>query len=103
MIKKLLEKKVEISTDENQILFNSPIKLEYYLLESELEQIDELKGIKVFGIEVIKKLHGVEDEIISYKDYSSNVFKTKDLLNILANNSVTPVGVSYVLEDIMGL
>ena len=102
MIKKLLEKEIEILTDENQILFNTPIKLEYYLLESELEEIDEKKGEKVFGIEVIKKIQEINDEVISFKDFSSSLEKTKSILNTLAKNSVTPIGLPYVLEDIIG-
>ena len=103
MIKKLLEKEIEILADENQTLFNYPIKLEYYLLESKLEEIEELNGEKVFGIEVIKKVQGINDEVMSFKDFSCNFEVTKRILNTLANNSVTPIGLPYVLEDIMGL
>jgi hypothetical protein len=102
MIKKLLEKEVEVLTDENQILFNFPIKLEYYLLESECEEIEELKGEKIFGIEVIKKVEGIKEEVMSFKEFSSNFEVTKKILNTLAKNSVTPIELPYVLEDMIG-
>ena len=103
MIKRLLEKEIEITTDENRILFNCPIKLEYYLLESIIEENDDLKGKKVFGIEIIKKIKGVNDEVKSFVEFSSNFEKTKNILDILANNSVTPIGLPYVLEDFVNL
>jgi hypothetical protein len=103
MIKRKLEKQVELTGDENQMLFKFPIKLEYYLLESEMDESEELKGRKTFGIEVIKKTQGNSDEIKSFTNVSCSMENTQNLLNKLAANSVTPMGMSYVLDDILGI
>lgn len=103
MIKRKLEKEVELLADENQKAFNIPIILEYYLLESEIDEITELKGNKVFGIEVIKKIKGINDEVISYKDISCSMEKTQNILNRLAINNVTPISFPYIIEDLIGV
>ena len=103
MTKRKLEKEIEIFADGYQNLSKYPIKLEYYLLESEMEENGDLSGKKIFGIEVVKKMHGQEDEIKSYKDFSCCEESTQYILNKLAINSVTPLGLPYVLDDIIGI
>ena len=103
MTKRKLEKEVEVIAEGFQNLTNFPIKLEYYLLESEMDEIGDLRGKKVFGIEVVKKIQGLEDETKSYKDLSSCEENTQYILNKLAINSVTPLGLPYVLDDIIGI
>jgi Family of unknown function (DUF6514) len=103
MIKRKLEKEVEVTAEGYQNLSEFPIKLEYYLLESETDEIDDLRGKKIFGIEVVKKMQGIEDEIKSYKDISCCEESTQNILNKLAINSVTPLGLPYVLDDLIGI
>jgi hypothetical protein len=103
MIKRKLEKEVEVMADGYQNLSEFPIKLEYYLLESETDEFDDLKGKKIFGIEVVKKMQGLEDEVKSYKDLSCCEENAQYILNKLAINSVTPLGLPYVLDDIIGI
>lgn len=103
MTKRKLEKEVEVIADGYQNSSKFPIKLEYYLLESEMDEIGDLRGKKIFGIEVVKKMQGLEDEIKSYKDLSCCEESTQYILNKLAINSVTPLGLPYVLDDIIGI
>lgn len=106
MANRLFEKKIELLQDENMVGFKSPMKLEYYLIESKIDdadEIDELSGKKVYGIEIVKKIDGLKDEMKAVKNLSCCIEKTKDVLEMLAKNSVTPVGLQFVLEDMIGI
>ena len=103
MSNKLLEKEVELLAEGSTVEFKSPMKLEYYLVESNAEDSDELLGQKVYGIEIVKKVDGAGEELGFVKNLSCCREKTEDILNLLANNTVTPVGLSFVLDDIIGI
>lgn len=75
--------------------------IEYYLLECDLtdEDYDEKNP---FGIEVMKKqmIDGVVyREIKTVKHMSDNCQYIKELLKLMKDNSVTPITVGDVLED----
>ena len=102
MIKRNLEKEVLLTNDENNLLINSPIKLEYYLLESEIKEIDELKGQTAYGIEIVKKVNGENEEAKSFRNILCCEDSIRNLLNKLALNTVTPISLAYVLDDMIG-
>ena len=99
MVCRYLEKKVEIVSNDNG--YKSPMELEYYLLESNTNEFEELYERKVFGIEIVKKVN----EFIE-KGKITNLFccreKTRSILDKLACNSVTPVSLSFVIDDLLG-
>jgi len=101
MITKYLEKKLKLEGSEEYSL-NRPIELEYYLIESEIGYKDNLSGEKVYGIGILKKVSKVryEEKVIS--DFSCCIKKTRQVIDILAGNLVTPIGLQPVLEDILG-
>ncbi|MCX7920688.1 MAG: DUF6514 family protein [Clostridia bacterium] len=103
MLNKYLEKKIELLPNENMIGFKNPIELEYYLLESDNSDIDELSGKRVYGIEIVKKVNAmkVEEELV--RNFSCCKEDTRQVLDKLANNTVTPVALSFVIDDILGL
>ncbi|MEE1043802.1 MAG: DUF6514 family protein [Clostridia bacterium] len=75
--------------------------IEYYLLECDFtdEDYDETKP---YGIEVMKKqmIDGiVYREIKTVKYMSDNCEYIKGLLKLMKDNSVTPVTVADILED----
>lgn len=103
MISRQLTKKVEIQPDENMSNSNNVIELEYYLLESEISDCEELDGKRIYGIEIVKKVSASAVE----KETVTNLCCCKDnaesILNKLADNSVTPVGMPFVLDDMLGV
>lgn len=103
MIRKCLEKKVKMIPDEQSTEFAAPFELEYYLIESDITHPDELMQDKVYGVEIVKKNvnEKVEREII--KDLSCCRKNTENILNKLVNNTVTPVCLSHILDDIIGV
>lgn len=102
MLSKYLESRVEVDLNEGSMA-NSKIQLEYYLIESEYGQRYDFCGDTVYGIEIIKKEsdYHAESEII--RNLSSSKENTKGILSILAKNTVTPVELSSVLDDLMAL
>ncbi len=102
MISKYLERRIELYLSEG-IQTGGKIQVEYYLVESENGEIYGNAGDKVYGIEISKKERDnyTESEII--RNLYSNKDKTQDVLRLLAENTVTPVELSAVLDDIMAL
>ncbi|MCX7843255.1 MAG: DUF6514 family protein [Clostridia bacterium] len=103
MINKVLEKKINVVANRDSI-YESEIsmELEYYLVESEMDKFDELTGKKVYGIEVVKKTDGGITESETVKNFSCCIDSTKSVLAMLADHTVTPVGLAFVLDDILG-
>lgn len=104
MIRKFLEKKVEIEYDEvNQNPVNK-LELEYYLLESEYTENESKGGVlyKTYGIEIIKR-HNGSKERKQFESIFNTREKTKSLVNLLADNTVTPSTLPYVLDDLLGV
>lgn len=78
------------------------VLIEYYIWEDE-ETDEDYDYKKPFGIEVMKKqiIDGVVyREIKTVKHISDNKEQVKNLLEILKRNSVTPITVADVLEDL---
>ena len=78
------------------------VLVEYYLTEKE-EEDEDFDSKKPYGIEVVKKqkIDGVTyREIKRVNDMSADAESLKKLLAILHRNSVTPITVGDVLEDL---
>ena len=78
------------------------VLVEYYLTEKG-EEDEDFNSKKPYGIEVVKKqkIDGVTyREIKRVNDMSDDADSLKKLLAILHRNSVTPITVGDVLEDL---
>lgn len=103
MMSKCLEKKVELIPEQNNCDCVNPFELEYYLVESEMDDKDELTGVEVYGIEIIKKIDNVNVESSFVKNFTCCREYAKKIVDKLAYNTVTPVGLPFVLDDILGV
>ncbi len=103
MVSKYLEKRVELLPDSSLNEFEKPFILEYFLLESEENDYEELKGEKVYGIEIIKFISDTEVERSTVTNLSYNKEFAGNILNKLVYNTVTPVSVPFILDDIIGI
>lgn len=99
---KYLEKKVELLPTDNSAELETNIKLEYYLVESDMGTIEDTPSDKVYGIEIIKKTEEEKLECEMVKNYSCSIDNVKLVLEKLASNTVTPMGLPFVLDDLLG-
>lgn len=107
MMSKILEERVELdpSVDVYSELVK-PIFLEYYLVESDAHGSEYgLMSSKVYGIEIVKKESDssnarIESELV--RNVSCCRESARMILNKLAINSVTPVGLPFILDDLLG-
>jgi len=102
MLSKYLESRVEVNLNEES-LANNRMQLEYYLIESDYSRSYDCCGDKVYGIEIVKKENDYHAESEIIKNLSSNRENTKGILSILAKNTVTPIGLPSILDDLMAL
>ena len=102
MLSKYLESRVEVDLD-NGTMANNKLQLEYYLIESEYGQSCDFCGDKVYGIEIVKKDSDYYAESEFVRNLSNSKESTKGILSILAKNTVTPVELQFVLDDLMAL
>lgn len=103
MLNKFLEKKIEITNEECLTVSEGFFELEYYLLESEINEIEDLAGQKVYGIEIVKRVNQIETENGTIKNFSCCKESTVKVLSKLADNTVTPVGLAFVMDDMIGI
>ncbi len=80
-----------------------PFELEYYLVESDIAAQDGPGAKKIYGIGIIKKTKEECSEGKLIADFSCSIVRTKEVINKLISNSVTPIALHYVLEDIIGV
>lgn len=103
MVSKFLEKRVEIECSESGYQTGNTLELEYYLLESMNDCIDNNGIQKTYGVEIKKKQQGILGE----SSYFENVFpsreKTMSLIELLAKQTVTPSTLEYVMDDLLGM
>ncbi len=102
MISKFLEKRIEIIPQEITEDPGNPLELEYYLVEcdSKEEYNEPQRG---YGIEIIKKDNGKVLESILIRNIYSKREKSESLIRKLFVNSVTPVSLPYILDDLLGV
>jgi hypothetical protein len=104
MISKHLEKKIRLDRDSYQDDINiRTMDIEYYLVESEIEEIEELSGQKTYGFEIVKVINDINTESKLIKDYSYSEIITRDVLSKLVNNAVMPIELSFILDDLIGV
>ncbi|WP_058486799.1 DUF6514 family protein [Defluviitalea phaphyphila] len=98
MITKFLEGIRNCSTSDGRF-----IQLEYFLLEREGKELSNTK--KSYGIEIVKKCDHLGQIVYTETDYIDYITyekeKAKQIINKLIANSVTPVTMSYVIDDLM--
>ncbi len=101
MVSERLKKKSEIISQENNP--GNHFQLEYYMTEEVCRDDGEINGQKVFGIKIVKKINNekVEETKISnlscYRDY------VEDIVDRLSLNTVTPVGLHFIIDDMLGI
>lgn len=103
MISKFLEKRVEIEYDGIYQRPGNVLELEYYLLESEDAEIGDRETRKTYGVEIVKKHLGILNERKQFENIFNTWEKTKNLVELLAKNTVTPSSLLYVLDDLLGM
>lgn len=113
---KFFERHVEIERNDNSQIPETTLDLDYYLLESERERqivkcIDEVTGnaitqkeiCKSYGVEIVKRQSGAPDEKQRYEDVFQNKERTQKLIQMLADQTVTPSTLAYILDDLIGI
>ncbi|MEN8906607.1 MAG: DUF6514 family protein [Clostridiales bacterium] len=102
MYNRYLEKKLELMPDDENLGSKIPIELEYYIIE----KIDngfynkEFEN-KSYGIEIVKKIDDSKYESEMLKEISECIENTKKILNRLVDNTVTPMEMAVVIDDIL--
>lgn len=103
MISRFLEKRVEIEPDGFPQRNGNTLELEYYLLESEYAEAGERELLKTYGVEIVKKHQGILNERKQYDNIFNTREKTRNLIALLAENTVTPSSLPYILDDLLGM
>jgi len=102
MVCRFFEKHVEVERNECNLKAKNRIELDYYLLESDSEE-DDIRGAqKVYGVEIVKKQDGSTYEQSQFRNIHTNRDKVKNLVSLLAEHTVTPSSLSYILDDLIG-
>lgn len=103
MLSKFLEKKIEIIPQEISDNSGNPLELEYYLVECEMGRDECISIEKGYGVEIVKKENGSIKESTIIRGIYYNRESTESLVKKLAVNTVTPVTLTYVLDDMIGI
>ena len=103
MINKFLEKKVQVVFDGYDREKTNVIELEYYLLETDSAEDDGNEDQKMYGVEIIEKRQGIPNETKQFNNIFTTRLKTRNLIELLAENTVTPLSLPYILDDMLGV
>lgn len=103
MINKYLEKRVTIIFNEEFLETKKLMELEYYLTESDNKEIEDVDHEKLYGIEIVKIVDDVKMENKLVKNLFCCKEETQKVLKKLVDNTVTPMGMLYVLDDMLGI
>lgn len=98
MLCRFFEKQVEIEYNECICCGEKSMELEYYLTESSSAEDDECV---FYGVEIVKKHFGEVSERVMFRDIFNSREKTSDLIELLARNTVTPMSLATILDDIL--
>lgn len=107
MDSKHMKRRILLNPGEHEYELKSPVELEYYLVESDIDENDGLTGKRGYGIEIVKRempdrsAERIERRFV--RNISCNEQNTARILEKLANNLVTPVGLPFVLDDMIGV
>lgn len=99
---KLLEKCREEQREILDEIQGNKFELEYYLLTSETDDFGNEETLNTYGIEIVKKVQGIFSESKRFENVHADKEKMKKLIGLLAENTVTPVSLQDILEDILG-
>lgn len=104
---KFLEKRVTVLFDDKNSKDKDPIELEYYLTESDEFEPDEIKSYdykldKQYGVEIVKIVNGIKVENKLIKNLTCCREQALEVLKKLIYNTVTPMGMLPVLDDLLG-
>jgi hypothetical protein len=102
MMSRFLEKRIEVGGQEIPFNPGNALELEYYLIESEPAREDAGPGEKGYGIQIIKKENGVASESAIFRDIHHSRETAEKLVRLLADNTVTPVTLPYIIDDMLG-
>ena len=100
MLCRFFEKQVEIESNDCICCEEKSMELEYYLTESSNTENNERV---LYGIEIVKKHLGKITERVMFRDIFNSRKKTSDLIDLLARNTVTPMSLASILDDILAL
>lgn len=103
MINKYLEKKVNLITTDNFQNAQSNIQLNYFLIEQENDTVTNPYFSKSYGIEITQKNNTDHFEQVLVKDISPSRKKTLRAIKKLAYNTVTPLELPFILDDMIGI
>lgn len=103
MISRVPKEKSELTVESLLSGKGNKIVLEYYLIESEIDDIEELKGMKTYGIEIVKKAENGEVETAMVRNIFNSITETTKVIKTMSNNNVTPISLNYILDDIVGI
>lgn len=103
MFKRQLEKRIEILPEVEKGECRNPVTLEYYLIEGEYDEQEELGSIIAYGIEIDKMVREQCEENEIIRNFSCCRDSTEQLILKLADNTVTPVSLRYVIDDMLGI
>jgi hypothetical protein len=103
MVSKFLEKRVEIECSESGCRAGNTMELEYYLIESMTDCTGNNDIQKTYGVEIKKKQQGISGESISFENVYPSREKTISLIELLAEQTVTPSTLAYVMDDLLGM
>ena len=76
------------------------MELEYYLLESSTDYRSEPSDGKIYGIGVLKRISDICFEENMVLNFSCSVSETSKLVDKLADNTVTPIGLQPIIDDL---
>lgn len=96
-----------VSLDGNFHQKDSKISLEYYLLEADYKDEGAENKFKTYGVELIKKEYHLDsiinEEQKTAKHLSLDQTKVERLLENLSGNTVTPMSLYSVLDNLIGV
>ena len=103
MIKKTLERKLVVENGIDSFEYQVPMELEYYVLESKTDYMDELAEKNVYGVGIAKRINETCYEEENAKNLSCSIKEVKNFIKKLADNEVTPVCLDYIVADLLGV
>ncbi len=102
MSSRFFEKSVQVDKGIQGCEQDNRFEIEYYLLESEMNDSDQGVLQKTYGIEITKKMNDGFTENKRIEGIYTSKRKVQELISLLAANSVTPLSLPYILDDILG-
>ncbi|HOA56273.1 MAG: DUF6514 family protein [Acetivibrionales bacterium] len=103
MANRMLEKCIRVDEVVGDFGETGIFDLEYYLLENETDHDYPESVQTVYGIEIVKRLDDGSVENEKFEGVYVDKSKTRKLIDLLAANTVTPVSLPYILDDLLSV